>query len=122
MALGAFYSRGNEFQMAFAGFAADYPAPSNFIVNKLTCGASFTPFSGFCDPRIEAMIDRAVMMQADDPVAAGALWAEIDRAIVDQAPFLWLVNPIAVEFVSERVGNYQWSLQWASLLNQLWVR
>jgi peptide/nickel transport system substrate-binding protein len=122
MALGAFYSRGNEFQMAFAGFAADYPAPSNFIVNKLTCGASFTPFSGFCDPRIEAMIDRAVMMQADDPAAAGALWAEIDRAIVDQAPFLWLVNPIAVEFVSERVGNYQWSLQWASLLNQLWVR
>ena len=68
------------------------------------------------------MIDRAIMMQADDPAAAGALWAEIDRAIVDQAPYLWLVNPIAVEFVSERVGNYQWSLQWASLLNQLWVR
>jgi len=122
VALRAFYSRGNEFQMALAGFGADYPAPSNFIVNKLTCGASFTPFSGFCDPRIEAMIDRAVMMQADDPAAAGALWAEIDRAIVDQAPFLWLVNPIVVEFVSERVGNYQWSLQWGGLLNQLWVR
>ena len=55
------------------------------------------------------MIDRATQMQLDDPAAAGALWAEIDRAIVDQAPYVWLVNPIAVEFVSERVGNYQYS-------------
>ena len=42
--------------------------------------------------------------------------------IVDQAPYLWLLNPIAVEFVSERVGNYQYSPQWGVLLNQLWVR
>ena len=68
------------------------------------------------------MIDRAIQVQADDPAASGALWAEIDRAIVDQAPYLWLVNPITVEFVSERVGNYQFSLQWGVLLNQLWVR
>ena len=27
--------------------------------------------------------------------------------IVDQAPYLWLVNPRRFEFVSERVGNYQ---------------
>jgi len=108
--------------MALAGFAADFPAASNFIVDKLSCGASFTPVSGFCDPRIEAMIDRAIMMQTDDPAASGALWATIDHAFVDQAPFLWLVNPIAVEFVSERVGNYQYSLQWGGLLNQLWVR
>ena len=81
-----------------------------------------TPRSGFCDPRIDAMIDRATQVQLDDPAAAGALWAEIDRAIVDQAPYLWLVNPIDVEFVSERVGNYQYSPQWGALLNQLWVR
>jgi peptide/nickel transport system substrate-binding protein len=120
--LGEFYSRGNEFQMALAGFAADYPAASNFIANFHTCGASFTPLSGFCDPRIDAMIDDALEMQVDDPAAAGALWAEIDRAIVDQAPFLWLTNPIDVGFVSERVGNYQSSFQWGVLLNQLWVR
>ena len=68
------------------------------------------------------MIDRAIQMQLEDPAAAGALWAEIDRAIVDQAPYLWLVNPTAMEFVSERVGNYQRSLSGAMLLNQLWVR
>jgi len=68
------------------------------------------------------MIDRATQMQLDDPAAAGQLWAEIDRAIVDQAPYVWLVNGIAVEFVSERVGNYQYSQQWGSLLDQMWVR
>ena len=68
------------------------------------------------------MIDARPRCRLEDPAAAGALWAEIDRAIVDQAPYLWLVNPIAVDFVSERVGNYQCSPQWGVLLNQLWVR
>jgi hypothetical protein len=62
-------------------------------------------------------------MQLDDPAEAGKLWAEIDREIVDQAPHMWLVNLIGVEFVSERVGNYQYSKQWGSaLLDLLWVR
>jgi peptide/nickel transport system substrate-binding protein len=53
------------------------------------------------------MIDRATGTQLDDPAAADVLWAEVDRAIVDEAPYVWLVNLIDVEFVSERVGNYQ---------------
>ncbi len=61
-------------------------------------------------------------MQVEDPAAAGALWAEIDRAIVDQAPYVWLTNPNTIGFVSERVGNYQFNLQWGILLNQLWVQ
>jgi YVTN family beta-propeller protein len=116
----AFYTS-REFQMALNGFAADYPAASNFFFDD-TCHASLAPYSAFCDPRIDAMVDRAIEMQAEDPSASGALWAEIDHAMVDQAPYLWLVNPIAVDFVSERVGNYQFSLNWNVLLNQLWVR
>jgi hypothetical protein len=62
-------------------------------------------------------------MQLDDPAEAGVLWAEIDREIVDQVPYMWLSNLIAIEFVSERVGNYQYSKQWGSaLLDQMWVR
>jgi peptide/nickel transport system substrate-binding protein len=121
LSLRHFLSPGNAFQMALSGWSMDYPAASNFI-NLLRCDASTTPSGGFCSPRIDEMIDRATQMQLEDPTAAGALWAEIDRAIVDQAPNLWEVNPIAVEFVSERVGNYQWSPQWFELLNQLWVR
>ena len=117
-----FYSPANEFQMALDAWGEDYPAASNFISNRFTCGASLNPSAALCDPEIDAMIDRAFRVQADDPAASGPLWAAIDRAIVDQAPYLWLVNPIQVEFVSDRVGNYQWSLQWGSLLNQLWVQ
>ena len=117
-----FYSPDLEFQMAFDAWFTDYPAASNFISNRFTCDNSYTPSAGFCDPRIDDMIDRATQMQIDDPAAAGALWAEVDRAIVDQAPYVWLVNPIAVEFVSERVGNYQFSQQFSTLLDQLWVR
>jgi len=117
-----FYSRDLEFQMALDAWFSDYPAASNFITNRFTCDTSYTPSAGFCDPRIDVMIDRATQMQLDDPAAAGPLWAKVDRAIVDQAPYVWLANSIAVEFVSERVGNYQFSQQWRSLLDQMWVR
>ena len=117
---GEYQSLGNEFQMEGGGWLADYPAASTFI-DMFSCETT-TYASGLCDPRIDAMIDRAVRLQVEDPAAAGALWAEIDREIVLQAPFLWLVNGIAVEFVSERVGNYQWHPQWGGLLNQIWVR
>jgi YVTN family beta-propeller protein len=116
------YSRKLEFDMAVDAWIMDYPAASNFFTYRFTCDTSYPPSPGFCDPRIDAMIDRATQMQIDDPVAAGHLWAEIDREIVDQAPYVWLVNPIAVQFVSERVGNYQYSQQWGSLLDQMWVR
>jgi YVTN family beta-propeller protein len=122
---GEFYDPRNEFQMAFDGFLADYPAASNFITQMFGCEGTYSPSaasSGFCDPKIDAMIDDATQLQLDDPAAAGALWAEVERAIVDQAPYVWLENRIAVEFVSERVGNYQWSPMWGSLLNQMWVR
>ena len=108
--------------MVLDAWLRDYPAASNFIISLFTCEHSYTPSAGFCDPQIDAMIDRATQMQLDDPAAAGALWAEVDRAIVDQAPYVWLVNPIDVEFVSERVGNYQYNTEWYELLNQLWVR
>jgi peptide/nickel transport system substrate-binding protein len=117
-----FYSPSNEFHMALAAWGLDYPAASTFISPFLTCSAPQTPRSGFCDRGIDVMIERATQMQVEDPVASGALWAETERKIVDQAPHLWLVNPVDVKFVSERVGNYQYGLQWGVLFNQLWVQ
>jgi len=106
--------------MAIDGWGADYPSASNFITNRFRCNASFAPSAGFCVRAIDRMIDRATRER--DSAAAGAKWAEIDRAIVDEPPYVRLMNAIAVELVSERVGNYVWNLQWGSLLNLLWVR
>ncbi|MGH3033038.1 MAG: ABC transporter substrate-binding protein, partial [Gaiellaceae bacterium] len=61
-------------------------------------------------------------VQASDPVRANALWVDVDRALVDRAAAVPLVNQRAVVFVSERVGNHQFHPQWATLFDQLWVR
>jgi peptide/nickel transport system substrate-binding protein len=111
-----------EFQVALYGWSHDYPAASTFFDGLLTCEAPYRPITGFCDPEIDAMIQDAKLLQLEDPAAAGALWSQIDRAIVDEAPFVWLLNPIGVAIVSERVGNFQRNFNWGILLNQLWVR
>jgi len=119
---GAFYAPGNRFQIALDEWASDYPAASNFFINRFTCGSTLTPNSGLCDPEFDRMVDRALRVQQADPSAAGALWASIDRTVVDQALYVWLENPVVVDFVSTRVGNYQYSSTWEVLLSQLWVR
>ena len=110
-----------QFQMVFVFWGSDYPSPANFIVPLVTCGAALNT-SGFCDPRIDALVERATRVQARDPLAATRLWAEIDRAVVDRAPYLWLANPVAADFVSPALGNYQRHPQWGVLLSQLWLR
>ena len=120
---GDLYDPGNEFQMALGAWIADYPSAANFFTNQFMCGASQTPSAAFCDPQIDEMIERAIRVQVRDPAASGLLWAAVDRAIVRQAPYAWLTSGIAADFVSERVNNYQWSLQrQAVLLEQLWVQ
>jgi peptide/nickel transport system substrate-binding protein len=119
----------NRVQAAANGWFIDYQSAFGFIT-VLSCG-SFVPRSGeganvnlagFCDRRIERDITQALNLQTSDPPAANELWARIDRAITDRAPWLFLVNPKTTVFVSERVGNFQHNPQWGVLLDQLWVR
>jgi YVTN family beta-propeller protein len=115
-------------QLFAVGWFADLPAPSNFLDFLFGCD-SFVPndrfnsnYAELCDPRIDALIDRAYELQLSDPSAAGAAWADVDKAIVDTAAWLPVVNPLSIDFLSERVGNYQRHPQWGLLLGQLWVR
>jgi YVTN family beta-propeller protein len=100
---------------------ADYPAASNFIDTLFSCNRSAN-YSQFCDRRIEARIRRALALQTTDPYAANQLWAQIDHAIVDQAPVVPLITHKQLDFVSKRVGNYEYNPQWGVLLDQLWVK
>jgi len=115
-------------QLGFTAWAPDYPAASAFF-NLLFICSSFKPgdasqlnFTGFCDRSIDAKIKRALALQANDPAAAGPLWTEIDRAIVDQAPWVPTHNSKWIGLVSKRVGNYQFNPELAVLFDQLWVR
>jgi peptide/nickel transport system substrate-binding protein len=113
-----------RFQSGINGWIADYPAPSDFIDVWFSCRSPLRSLEArFCDPDVQKLIDLAVQTQTYDPASAPDLWASADRAIVDAAPWVPLLTPLSVNFVSKRVGNYQDSQPYSGvLLDQLWVR
>jgi peptide/nickel transport system substrate-binding protein len=109
-------------------WAADYPAPSNFTEQLLSC-AAFTPAtpanlngSQFCSPAIDRLMRAAASAQATDPARADRLWTRVDHALVDAAPWLPLFNRSIVALTGERVGGYRYHPMRGILLDQLWVR
>jgi peptide/nickel transport system substrate-binding protein len=118
----------NKVQFCYSSWYQDYPAASDFINVLLGCD-SFIPNSNaspnlaeYCDKKIQAKIEKALGLGVEDPAAANRLWAQIDRAITDQAPWVSMFNPKFVDFVSKRVGGYQFNPQWYFLLDQAWVQ
>ena len=51
-----------------------------------------------------------------------ALWQRVDRELTDAAPWVPLMVTKDVNFLSKRVGNYQYSPEMGMLIDQLWVR
>jgi peptide/nickel transport system substrate-binding protein len=108
-------------QILWSGWAADYPAASNYIEPLFTC-SSEANYAHFCDRALDRKIDDALELQEDDPVGANRLWAALDREITDKAAWVPLYNLYGTDFVSKRVDNYQYNPQWGALLSQIWVR
>ena len=52
---------------------------------------------------------RAQAEQLSDPTGSRALWQRVDREITDAAPWVPLMVSKDVNFLSKRVGNYQYS-------------
>jgi peptide/nickel transport system substrate-binding protein len=108
-------------------WVADYPAPSTFL-DQFTCrtfaahSRQNSNYSEFCDPRTDALIRQATSLQATDPSAADAAWAQAERRILDRAPLIPLFNPVETTLVSARVRTDQYSPQLGLLLDQVWVR
>lgn len=66
---------------------------------------------------------RAQAEQLSDPTGSRALWQWVDRETTDAAPWVPLIGSKNVDFLSKRVGNYQYSPAATSMLiDQLWVR
>jgi peptide/nickel transport system substrate-binding protein len=110
-------------QIAPAGWNIDYLAPSNFIAPLVTCDSIPAPnYGGFCNKDIDRMIELAARIPTEDAAASHQAWVEVDHAITDQAPIVPFANPNDFDFVSERVGNYQYNPQWGLLFAQVWVQ
>jgi ABC-type transport system substrate-binding protein/class 3 adenylate cyclase len=121
-------SKGRGFQVRHGGWNADYPSAFDFFHPLLTCPdyrprtGDYSNLGGFCDHAIDRAIANAASLQSSDPQAAAALWSTIDHRITNAAPWIAIGNQQEVDFVSGRVGNYQYNPQWGALLDQLWVR
>jgi peptide/nickel transport system substrate-binding protein len=110
-------------QAGLNGWVADYPAPSNFVTGNFTCAArAVNNTSQFCDGVTERLVRRANRLAASEPRAANDLWRQLDERILEQGAAIPLYNEIATDFVSARLGNYQYHPQWGILLDQAWVR
>ena len=110
-----------EFDAVLLAWYKDYPAASDFIDPLFTCQSHVNPMN-FCEPTIDAQVRRAAAGQVADAAAANALWAKIDRELVDRAAAVPLVASESMTLLSKRVENYQFNSQWGPLLDQLWVR
>jgi peptide/nickel transport system substrate-binding protein len=118
----------SKWNIAWSAWYQDYPAPSDFL-NVLTGCGSIHPHSdaspniaAFCDKSIQAQMDKALTLGATDPAAANNMWAQVDHAVTDQAPWVDLYNPKLIDFLSSRVHGYQFNPQWYILIDQLWLK
>jgi ABC-type transport system substrate-binding protein/class 3 adenylate cyclase len=103
---------------AFEFFTAS-ASPSEFMVSFTCFGGDGT--TNYCDSGFDDLVVRARELQAQDISAAGEAWAAVDRAAVDAALLVPLVNP-GSDFLGEKVGNYQFNPSLGVLFDQLWVQ
>ena len=119
-----------KIQLGTAGWAVDIPAPSDFFLQVLNCRSFYQDptstdnLAEFCDPHADKLASEAQAAQETDPAAARALWAQVDRVVTGQAPWVPIFNRSnGTWFVSARVGNCQESPYYGGpLLDQMWVR
>ena len=118
----------NKVQMSITQWYQDYPAASDFLNILFGC-ASFTEgsdssinVSGFCDKDVDAKMQAALALGVTDQDGANKMWAEIDKAITDKAPMAALFTPKHLDFVSKRLGNFQFNSQYYWMITQSWVQ
>jgi peptide/nickel transport system substrate-binding protein len=118
----------SKWNIAWSAWYQDYPAASDFLDVLLGCDnihphSDASPnIAAFCDKSIQAQMDKARTLGQTDAAAANNLWAQVDHAVTDQAPWVDLYNPKQIDFLSSRVHGYQWNPQWYILIDQQWLK
>ena len=119
------WTQGDRIQAGLQGWGADFPGEAQFLPDLVSCKARFPKpgfnLSLFCDREIEAQINQALELSSTNPAGAAVVWAQVDRAVVDEAPIVPFSFEVRYDFVSPRVGNYQHHPQFGQLPAQVWV-
>jgi peptide/nickel transport system substrate-binding protein len=118
----------NKVQISLTQWYEDFPAASDFLDVLLSC-ASYHPGSdssinigGYCDPAFDAEMNQAMANEQTDPAKATTEWGAIDEQAMRNALIVPLFTPKNLDFVSARVGNYEFSTEFDLLIDQLWVK
>ena len=118
----------SKIQAGLNAWGADFPTASGIFLPVLSCRSFYQDptntlnYAGFCDPRADQLASQAQAAQLTDPATARRLWAQVDRLVTDQAPWVPILSHAPATFVSARIGNYQQSSSIGPLLDQMWVR
>ncbi|HZC64885.1 MAG TPA: ABC transporter substrate-binding protein [Streptosporangiaceae bacterium] len=114
----------SKVQAGLNGWGADFPTASEFFLPVLSCRSYYQDSNEaeFCDPHADRLASQAQAAQLTDPAAARRLWAQVDRIVTDQAPWVPILSFGDTTFVSARAGNYQESPISGPLYDQMWVR
>jgi hypothetical protein len=105
-------------QVDLVGWSADMPLGSNFP--GVMCSGLVFP-ADLCDSTMDRQAAHAYAVEGLDPFASNALWAEIDRELVDQARIIPITTGGTVLMVSDRVHSYQASANGVIYKDQFWV-
>src|SRR6266567_3391243 len=120
-------SNAGKWNVGWAAWYQDYPAPSDFLNVLLGCGnihpnSDASPnIAAFCDQAVQAKINQAETMGATNPSGAAALWTQVDQMDTTQAPWVDMYNPKQIDFLSKNVHGYSWNPQWYILIDRLWL-
>jgi peptide/nickel transport system substrate-binding protein len=110
-----------HYQLTVDGdWLADYPDPSSYLPQFFSCGGGNS--NGFyCSPRLDHEMAQATSLELPHPAQATALWTSIDHQLTDQAAWVPTVNERDVDFVSNRLHNYEYNPVWGFLADQSWL-
>jgi peptide/nickel transport system substrate-binding protein len=121
----------NRAQISFSYWYPDYPSGADFFDVVIGCNGfhagstASANLSEFCDPAIQKMTEEAIKTSVTDQNAANTMWAQVDKATTDQAPWISLFLPRRIDFTSSRLGNYIFDpnvLVGGMLIDQAWVK
>ena len=118
----------NKVQISVSQWYQDYPAASDFLNVLFGCDSfregsdSSINISGFCDQAINKRMQEAMLLGVTDPEGANKLWAGIDKSVTDAAAAAIMFTPKHPDFVSSRLGNFQFNGQYYFMIAQAWVK
>ncbi len=92
--------------------------PDDYFYAQHRSGEVFN-FTGYSNPEVDALLDRGRRTQ--DPEERRVIYEEINRTIVDEAPYIYLYNPLNIQAYHPDVRGYEARPDQAIRFGETWL-